>query len=996
MWWILSGLLILIVWALEFILSFAVWIPILATALIVTFTLALFIFRFIQAQRSAAALEKAIAAQGAQQAMNARPERRAEIQALQQQVSTGIAALKTSKLGGKKGGASALYSLPWYMIIGPPGAGKTTAIKHSGLVFPFQGEGGGAVRGVGGTRNCDWWFTNEAIILDTAGRYATESDDRDEWLAFLGMLKKYRSRRPINGVLVAISIAELIDANEQQIEATGKKLRARIDEVMTQLRMVVPVYLVFTKCDLIAGFNEFFGDMRKTDRQQAWGATLKLDLDKTQPGKIFDEEFEGLRKQIHARSLKRLATERNREAREKIYQFPLEFAGVKRNLSELVAATFAVNAFQGTPMFRGFYFTSGTQEGRPLDRVLARMGQAMGIRPPEQAAQQVVESKSYFLHDVFMNVIFPDGSIAARSASEIRRQYIMRLAISAAAATLGIIVATPGVRSFLNNRDFLRETETYVKAAESINWSDHEPPSGKLDKLKPLLDRLEEIDKYKREGGPPAKLGWWMYQGDTIEGPAVAEYVKIMQVACVIPVRQKLESRLKLVKGDKYLSERTLLRTYLMLSDIEHLDVDESDYQAADSKGQDRTLVDGTEVGAITAIWAEILRPLSNIAESDLRAKIRPHVRYYLRLLKSKRVAPLAPADGIVAQTRKTLQSVPVAKRYYDFFVNSLIDEKYDEGGEDVRANRKYPPITLGDMFADRPDVLKVLTSKRFTNEKRWKEVEGPYTERGHYKVLKNIAEGAGLLEREQWVVPLTAEEKGDRVPLNLRHLADDYEQRYVEQWTDWMADVVVQTPATVKEAIDLYATLGRPEWPYLRLFRHLEDHTQWKKSPGVLENEEIRRRSNEIANMAVSNKTQGLRWNIDVKRIGERQSTVPGVFKRTVEFGIPSGSSTDTTLAKYISKLDALRGELVRQEDGRGGPTDPRLVSDRLDEAYRTAQDMLQPYDDKARQLLTPLLTNPLKIVTAKLPPGGAQKTSVPGGGRYQGPGAPKFPGRR
>ena len=516
MWWILSGLLILIVWALEFIFSFALWIPILATALIVTFTLALFIFRWIQASRSASALEKAIAAQGAQQAMNARPERRAEIQALQQQVQGGIAALKTSKLGGKKGGASALYSLPWYMIIGPPGAGKTTAIKHSGLVFPFQGQDGGAVRGVGGTRNCDWWFTNEAILLDTAGRYATESDDRDEWMAFLNMLRKYRTRRPINGVLVAISIAELIDNNEQQIEATGKKLRARIDEVMTQLRMVVPVYVLFTKCDLIAGFNEFFGDMRKSDRQQAWGATLKLDMDKSNPGKIFDEEFEGLRKQVHARALKRIATERNREAREKIYQFPLEFAGVKRNLSELIAAAFAQNSFQGTPMLRGFYFTSGTQEGRPLDRVLARMGQAMGIRPPEAAAPQVVESKSFFLHVVFMNVIFPDGSIAARSASEIRRQYIMRVAISVAAATLGVIVASPGIRSFLANRDFLRETETYVKAAESINWADHDPPGGKLDKLKPLLDRLEEIDKYKREG-PPMKLGWGMYQGETIE-----------------------------------------------------------------------------------------------------------------------------------------------------------------------------------------------------------------------------------------------------------------------------------------------------------------------------------------------------------------------------------------------------------------------------------------------------------------------------------------------
>jgi type VI secretion system protein ImpL len=987
-WWILSGLLILIVWALEFIFSFRLWIPILATAVIATFALALAIFRSIQAARSAAALEKAIAAQGAQQALNARPERRAEIQELQKQVTGGIAALKTSKLGGKKGGAAALYSLPWYMIIGPPGAGKTTAIKHSGLVFPFQGAGGGAVRGVGGTRNCDWWFTNEAILLDTAGRYATESDDRDEWLAFLAMLKKYRSRQPINGVLVAINIAELIDANEQQLEAIGKKLRARIDEVMTQLQMVVPVYMLFTKCDLIAGFNEFFGDMKKSERAQAWGATLKLDLDKANPGKIFDEEFEGLRKQIHARSLKRIATERNREAREKIYQFPLEFAGVKRNLSEMIAATFAVNAFQGTPVFRGFYFTSGTQEGRPLDRVLARMGQAMGIRPPEQAAQQVVESKSYFLHDVFMNIVFPDGKIAARSAGEIRRQRLMRVAISGAAAALGVIAAAPGITSFLNNRQFLHETQARSKAADEIKWADGQPPAPKFDQLRPLLDRLEEIDGYEKER--PLAMGWGMYQGDVIDKPAVYEYVKAFQQACVTPVKQRLETSLKKVKGDHYLQERTLLKTYLMLSDITNLDVDEGAYAGAATE-DDKKRADGGEVGAITALCADTLKQYSNITEVELRDKIRPHVRYYLRLIKASRAPILPRNEKLVLDTQKTLGDVPVNKRYYDFFVNSVIDEKYDDGGEDVRANRKYPPVTLGDMFADRSDVLKVITSAAFVKDKRYKEVEGPYTEKGHYKVLKNITEGVGLLEREQWVVPLTKEEKGERVPQNLKHLSEEYEQRYIEQWTDWMADLVVTSPATVKEAVDEYATLARAEFPYLRILRTLYDHTQWKREASALENDEVKNEANRRLNQAVRSRTRGLNWGIDVRKIGERTSIVPTTFKRTVEFAVPSDNSntTETSLAKYLSKLDALHGELQKQEELTPN-TDPRLVSERLDDALKQAQALLQPLDDKAQLLLGPLLTNPLRIVTARMPTAGAQKVQVVPSGRlpFQGAG--------
>ncbi|HVY44680.1 MAG TPA: type VI secretion system membrane subunit TssM [Minicystis sp.] len=966
MWWILSGLLALIVWALWLILSWPIWIPIVATSVLLVFVIALFVFRRIRARRAATALERAIAQQGAQQALNARPERRAEIQELQKQISGGINALKSSKLGsGRKGGSSALYQLPWYMIVGPPGAGKTTALKHSGLVFPY---GDGGVRGVGGTRNCDWWFTNEAILLDTAGRYTTEQDDHDEWIAFLQMLRKYRSRRPINGVLVAISVAELIDANEQQLEVTGKKIRARIDEVITQLQMVVPVYVLFTKCDLIAGFIEFFGDLRKSDRAQAWGATLKLDQPKHEPGKIFEQEFDVLTKQIHSRALKRLVMERNREAREKVYQFPLEFAGIRRNLSELMQSIFAVNAFQGTPILRGFYFTSGTQEGRPLDRVLGRMGMAMGIRPPELGAQQVVESKSYFLHDVFMNVVFPDGSIAARTAGEIRRQQVMRAAISLAAFSLAMIAAIPSIVSFFNNRRFLRETEERVKTASVLQWADGRPASDKLVVMKPVLDRLLEIDQYRTDG-VPFGMGWLMYQGETVYRPTIRAYVNQLQIGFVVPCKQRLEERLRLIKGDHYLKERGDLKKYLMLSDVEHLDEEWA-------------------TGQFTSLWAELLRPTSNIPEPDLKRMLVGHVAYYFKLLKQRKVTPVPPNTALVEQARKKLMAVPVNKRYFDLFVNSVNELKYDEAGDNVRANMQVPPLTLGEMFADRPEVLKVLTSARFQKEKRWKEVEGPYTDKGHYFVAVNIKQGVGLLEKEAWVVPLPPHE-AEHIPANMKHLADDYDQRYIDEWTDWMADLRVESPQTLKDAIDLYTILVKPDWPYLRILRALEDHTQWTKDKSAFENDAVNKELNYKIDNAIKRKARGIRLpNVDVRKLGDKLSLVPEAFKKTVEFGVPvdtrnspGGSSgapiTDTPLAKYMGILSALKDDMVKQVD-QSPTTDARVMNDRLAEATSQANALVQPFDDKAKQLLTPLLLDPLKIVGTTLPAGGAQRVNV------------------
>jgi type VI secretion system protein ImpL len=955
--WILIALLAGIAWAIWFILQLDLWIPLLATGVLGLIALGLFLNQMIRSRRSAMALERAIAEQGDLQARNARPEKRAEIQALQKQIIDGIGAIKRSKLGGKKRGGGALYSLPWYAIIGPPGAGKTTALKHSGMVFPYADT---SIRGVGGTRNCDWWFTNEAILLDTAGRYATEQEDQQEWMAFLQMLLKYRGHKPLNGLIVAVAMPDIIDATEQQIEGMGKKLRARIDEVMTKLRMVLPVYLLITKCDLVAGFVEFYGSLRKSERSEAWGATINLNESKNDPASLFQREFDLLVQRIHGRAIKRQVGERNRQARERIFQFPLEFAGVRRNLSDLISTLFQVNPFQGTPLFRGFYFSSGTQEGRPLERVLARMGQAMGIQPLLSQPQQAVESKSYFLHDVFMKVVFPDAEVAARSAQEIRRQQVVRIGVSLAALSMAALLAIPSTISFFNNRELLRSSEKLAKQASAITWGDSRPVSEKLNTLLPVLDRLNELDIHRDEG-VPFGYRFLMYQGETLIRPMVRVFVANMQQGFVKPCKYKLESQLKGVTGEKYLQERLALKTYLMLSEPDNLDV-------------------GWATGQYTTLWSELHEQTSDVALVDLKKRMQPFVLYYLQLLKEKRVTPVPPNQPIVNKARETLQKVPVRKRYYAQFVEVIGEEKYDPAGDNSRANHKYPPLRLDDLFKDRPEVLKVLTSKQFKATNKWLEVDGPYTDKGHYAVLSNIEEGAKILEQENWVVPLTAEERGDRVVANVAKLAEDYEQQYVQSWKNFLMDLDVQPPGSVKEAIDLYAALYKPEWPYLRVLRAIEDHTQWKKDvkKELEENQALANLANRKLNQKLTSQAKGLRFNVDVKKIAGKASVVPATFKKTVAFGVPEDSSpgatplTETGLARYMDLLRTIREAMVAEEDKQPG-VGVAVVAIALQNALKQSEALLQPMDDMARTTLLPLLQNPLNVggkISTKPPP--------------------------
>jgi type VI secretion system protein ImpL len=192
-----------------------------------------------------------------------------------------LATLK--KAGGGKG--DHLYDLPWYLLIGPPGAGKTTALVNSGLKFPLsRGATPAAVAGVGGTRYCDWWFTEDAVLIDTAGRYTTQDSDakadQQSWFAFLDLLKKNRSRQPINGVLVAISLEDLMVMSPAEINAHANAIRARLLELHDRLKVDFPSMHCSPRPISSPRVMSFFAVWGENGRKQVWGATFQTN-DKT-------------------------------------------------------------------------------------------------------------------------------------------------------------------------------------------------------------------------------------------------------------------------------------------------------------------------------------------------------------------------------------------------------------------------------------------------------------------------------------------------------------------------------------------------------------------------------------------------------------------------------------------------------------------------------------------------------------------------------------------
>src|SRR5260370_10710040 len=221
--------------------------------------------------------------------------------------------------------------------------------------------GQGAVAGVGGTRLCDWWFTENAVLIDTAGRYTTQDSnvavDRAGWDAFLDLLRRTRPRQPLNGVIVAIALTDIAAAPPDERVAHARAIRRRIKELEERLGIRIPVYALFTKSDLIARFTEFFDDLDRARRNQVWGVTFPLAKADAGPVGQFPEELQLLVDSLNDRLFDRLQAEQSPERRVLIAGFPTQIYTLDQPLLTFLTVAFCRPRIVHAPLLRRRWFT---------------------------------------------------------------------------------------------------------------------------------------------------------------------------------------------------------------------------------------------------------------------------------------------------------------------------------------------------------------------------------------------------------------------------------------------------------------------------------------------------------------------------------------------------------------------------------------------------------------------------------------------------------------
>ena len=498
-----------------------------------------------------------------------------EARILKDRFTAAMSSLKGARFGNAKG-SSALYQLPWYMFIGAPGSGKTTSLLNSGLRFPLAqpGESAAALSGIGGTRNCDWWFTDQAVLVDTAGRYTTQDSnaivDQAAWKTFLGLLKRFRPRQPINGILVTLSVQDLLTGDRQERQRYGQIVRQRVVELQSELGLEFPIYILLTKTDLVPGFSEFFANFDADQRSQVWGITFGFDL-KTrvaEPARpAFDREFPVLATKLNELLFTRLQEERDPERRAVMYPFPQQFAALGPLISEFLEAAFGESKLQGSTIVRGIYFTSGTQQGAPIDRLLSSLSASLNLsRGGGRTASTGGASKAFFITRLVKEVVFPEAAIAG--FSERREIFLRRLSWSMLATSLVLSVgfAVGTTLSYFGNKSGLEFARPASASAQLALAALGAPAADDLPQVVDALAVLSQVPQAVHDpvGDPPWSMRFGLYQGRAVEAQVGERYRKVLQQALLPRVALQLE-RLMSAPQSKPEQVYSALKSYLML-----------------------------------------------------------------------------------------------------------------------------------------------------------------------------------------------------------------------------------------------------------------------------------------------------------------------------------------------------------------------------------------------------------------------------------------------
>lgn len=664
-----------------------------------------------------------------------------------------------------------VYDFPWYMIIGTPGSGKTTALVNSGLHFPLGEDLDEGVSGVGGTRSCDWWFTDDAILIDTAGRYTTQDSDAtvdsSAWQGFLGLLKKHRPLKPINGIIITLSIEDTLNQSQSARLKAVRTIRQRLRDLEETLKVRLPVYLVFTKVDMISGFSEFFDSFNKFDREQVLGTTFPLGVSQAK-GKAADAlatQYDLILERMNRMLLERLQQEPDDIRRSRVFRFPAQFAALKTAIVEQVAELTVASKLTLAPVLRGVYFVSATQSGQVYDRIRSSVSERFAFLP-DLGSSGVVGQKPFFLSRLFNDVIFGEANLVTTDLRVRRRKQMFTTLIYAVPLLVAAVLFAGWTHAWFSSRATMHAINENIALynREAATFKVENVDDGDIARTVEPLNNLRTA-RYVDVPGTDRWYHFGLSQEDKLAASLDRSYGRGLNGLLLPRLLIYLQNGMQepgIEAGDLY----NKLKAYLMLGGLGPIDA-----------------------GFVRSTLAtDFEKRFPGAGRETFREDLLTHVEA-LAALPDLRVLTLD--ETLVKEARDALRAKSPAERIYQVVVASPLAAQQVE----------WRPADKAGSGAD-------LLFERRSGKTLREGIPGIFTRNGFYAaILGEIDQAANRFVAEKWVLgdDYTAGITADDLKRDVMRL---YLADFQAKWSGLLQDIAVRTATDLQQATSLVGLL--------------------------------------------------------------------------------------------------------------------------------------------------------------------------------------------
>ena len=640
-------------------------------------------------------------------------------------------------------------------------------------------------------------FTDDAVFIDTAGRYVTQDSDarvdRAAWQTFLEMIARNRPAEPLNGVIVAVSVEDIATGDAAELEAHAAAVRRGLHEIYEKMRARVPVYVMLTKADLLIGFDEFFQALPKGEREQVWGVTFpyaggddprqRADNNLAQ----LESEFDLLLERLAEKQFPRVQEEQDLGIRSRIFGFPSQFSSLTPVVARFLRTTFAPDRYSEPILLRGIYFTSATQVGQPIDRLIASMSREFGLDRRATGVLTPRSGRAYFLRGLLEQVIFPEAGLVSLQG---RRRGIVSAGRYAALAACVAVPVLLGL-GWWNVHAFMREqTEPFVSALAEYQFSldmlgpdATEVSDGDLARVIPPLDRLRAERERLAEASPPlGGLGV-----DDIEGlraQADAAYMKALDDLFRPRLLFQLQGWM-----DKHADDPAglynALKAYLIV-------------------GGRAPELSPAEVGFATSVledeW-EANQRYDPVVQRELLETFRLHLSAMFEGMESGAIRERSLNDGQIASARAKARDLSPAQRAYGILMSHPEVRELPDWTIPQRVGAAAGQVLVRASGKDLSDPIPGI----FTFEGFW-TVFAPNAN----PVVEEALAEKWVLNREPGSTEVTSQEQAAAA----REIRRIYHDDYTARWNGLLNDIRVipfQDAAHAAEVLRILSAGGSP-----------------------------------------------------------------------------------------------------------------------------------------------------------------------------------------